>query len=237
MGRRELLRIEDEIEVHFKSFDQFFQEYTRNLSKGGIFIKTKKPFPVQTVLEIKLFLPDEKKPVSVVGEVVHIITEETAKKRGWDAGIGVHFVDYDEEAKERIERYVQKKFAENPQIKADRRKHKRTAFKIKVKFPNAKTLLEEFAKDISEGGIFIPTNYLKPVGEIINVTLVHPETGEHLELEGKVIRVVTEEDAKRAGETKKVPGMGIKFVNLTKEQEEAIEKFLAVEYPLESDEE
>jgi type IV pilus assembly protein PilZ len=234
MGRRELLRIEAEIEIHFKNFEQFYKEYAKNISKGGIFIKSNNPLPPQTIIEIKIFLPDDKEPLDVVGEVVHIIEPEIAQQRGWDPGMGVHFVDYDEEMFKRLEKYIDSQADEKPQAKVDRRRHQRTTTRMKVKFPDLTTLLENYAKDISQGGIFIPTTDPKPVGVTITLTLVHPENGEEVEINGEVVRVVTEKEAKEHKDRKLVPGMGIKFVNLEHDQQLSLEQFLAVEYPLDS---
>jgi len=236
MGRRELLRIESEIEVHFKTFNQFYKEYTKNISKGGIFIKTENPLPPQTAIEIKLFLPDEPEPLEAVGEVVHIIEPELAREKGWDAGMGVQFVDFEETMQAKLEKYINKRLKENPHLLQDRRKHPRASIRMKVRFPDLSTLLEKYAKDISQGGIFIPTNDPKPVGTVMNLTLIHPDTGEEVEVQGEVVRVVTEKDVFENKEKKLTPGMGIKFINLTPEQETALERFLAVEYPLDIEE-
>src|SRR4030042_1477104 len=106
MGRRELLRIESKLEVEFKNFDQFFQEYTRNISLGGIFLKTTKMVPIQTVVEIDLKLPDREQTITLVGEVVHAIDPQTAKEQGWEPGLGIHFVDFEEVGKEVLAQYV-----------------------------------------------------------------------------------------------------------------------------------
>jgi len=232
MGRRELLRIQAEIEVHFKSFDQFYREYTKNISKGGIFIKSDNPLPPQTVLEIKLFLPGVKDPIDSVGEVVHTIDPELAKDRGWECGMGIHFIDFADAVQDKLDKYVDVQANEKPEIKSDRRKHPRSTIRMKVKFPDLTTLLENYAKDISEGGIFIPTTDPKPVGVTINLTLIHPETKEEIELDGEVVRSVSEREAREQKAKKLTPGMGIKFVNLDRRQQNALEKFLAVEYPV-----
>ena len=232
MGRRELLRISAEVEVHFKNYDQFFKEYSKDISKGGIFIKTEEPFKPQTVLEVKLFLPGEKEPLNAVGEVVHIIDPETAQERGWEPGMGVHFVDFEETMQNRLIKYIAMQAQKKPEIIKDRRRHPRTSIRIKVRFPDLTTLLENYAKDISQGGIFIPTNDPKPIGTVINLTLIHPETEEEVELEGEVVRVVSETDVQIYKEKKLVPGMGIKFVNVSQEQQKALERFVFVEYPV-----
>jgi len=237
MGRRELLRIQAEVEVHFKSFDQFYKEYAKNISKGGIFIKSNSPLPPQTVLEIKIFLPDDKDPVDAVGEVVHTIEPDISKERGWEPGMGIHFVDFPSSMQQRLSKYVDSKAKDIPGIKVDRRQHPRASIRLKVKFPDLTTLLENYAKDISQGGIFIPTTDPKPVGVVIGLTLIHPDNGEEIEIQGEVVRIVSEREARQQKGKKLVPGMGIKFINLEPHQQTAIQGFLAVEYPVSSEEE
>ncbi len=233
MGKRELLRIQAEIEIHFRSFDQFYREYTANISKGGLFIKSLAPMPPQTVIEIKLFLPEEEKPVTALGEVVHVISPEFAKDRGWDSGMGVHLIDFDQQTQKRLEKYIGRWAEENPRVIMDRRQHRRSVIRMKVRFPDLTTLLENYAKDISHGGIFIPTNDPKPIGIVITLTLIHPETGEEVELQGEVVRVVTEGEAREKKDQRLIPGMGVKFIQVSQEQQSALDKFLVVEYPLE----
>ena len=46
MEHRHHTRAPIELEVGYKRLNSFFAEYTRNISKGGTFIKTKKPLPI-----------------------------------------------------------------------------------------------------------------------------------------------------------------------------------------------
>ena len=46
--RRSNLRAAIELNVEYKRLNTFFADYTRNISKGGTFIKTDKPLEVGT---------------------------------------------------------------------------------------------------------------------------------------------------------------------------------------------
>ena len=177
MGRRELLRIETKLEVEYKNFDQFFQEYTKNISLGGIFIKTDKMLPAQSVLEIDLKLPGRSELIQLVGEVVHTIDPETAKERGWEPGLGISFVDFEELGKTALEQYVREVSQAHPhKITQDRRQSERAPIRLRVKFPNLRTLMEDYSRDISQGGIFIQTENPRGLGERFIISLVHPES-------------------------------------------------------------
>ncbi|MFO8056186.1 MAG: TIGR02266 family protein [bacterium] len=229
MGRRELLRIDAKVEVVFKSFDQFYREYTKNISKGGLFIKTRNPLKPQTVIEINLKLPEREDPLNLVGEVVHVIDPETADAQGWDPGIGVQFVDFEEGAHQELEEYVASLYKEEPDTRTeDRRRHSRRAVRLKVRFPSEDVLQQDYSEDMSRGGIFIQTNKARQVGDQFILTLVHPTTGRELEIPGEVVRVSTE-DPQVPGS---VTGMGIRFLEMDREKHKAIEEFLGLAPPV-----
>ena len=47
---RQAVRAPIELKVDYKKLNSFFADYTKNISKGGTFIKTKKPLPIGTRL-------------------------------------------------------------------------------------------------------------------------------------------------------------------------------------------
>jgi type IV pilus assembly protein PilZ len=75
-----------ELKVDYKKLNSFFADYTKNISKGGTFIKTKKPLPIGTRFLFKLTVPQRKEPFELLGEVVWSTTE------GEEPGMGIRFV-------------------------------------------------------------------------------------------------------------------------------------------------
>ena len=59
-----------ELKVDYKKLNSFFADYTKNISKGGTFIKTKKPLPIGTRFLFKLTVPQRNDPFELLGEVV-----------------------------------------------------------------------------------------------------------------------------------------------------------------------
>jgi type IV pilus assembly protein PilZ len=88
---REHARAPIELKVDYRKLNAFFADYTKNISKGGTFIKTKKPLPVGTRFHFHLTVPRRPVPFELVGEVVWATSE------GEGAGMGIKFV-YAEEA-------------------------------------------------------------------------------------------------------------------------------------------
>ncbi len=91
------------LQVRFRTASEFVQEHAVNLSRGGIFIRSEDPPPVDTAVEVELLLPDGGPPVTSGGIVVHRQPPAAAKV----AGVGVQFVDASDAFRERIDRYME----------------------------------------------------------------------------------------------------------------------------------
>src|SRR4029434_4844135 len=75
-----------ELKVDYKKLNSFFADYTKNISKGGTFIKTRKALPVGSRLLVRLAVPGRPAPFELAGEVVH------AAVGGEAPGMGIRFV-------------------------------------------------------------------------------------------------------------------------------------------------
>ncbi|MEO8702796.1 MAG: TIGR02266 family protein [Kofleriaceae bacterium] len=62
-----------ELKVEYKRLNTFFADYTKNISRGGTFIKTSRPLPVGTEFLFKLFVPSRETPLTIHGEVQRIV--------------------------------------------------------------------------------------------------------------------------------------------------------------------
>jgi type IV pilus assembly protein PilZ len=83
--QRQHRRAPIELKVDYKKLNSFFADYTRNISKGGTYIKTKRPLPVGTRFLFRLTVPGRPLPFELSGEVVH------EGPSGGDAGMGIRF--------------------------------------------------------------------------------------------------------------------------------------------------
>ncbi|MBL8919010.1 MAG: TIGR02266 family protein [Myxococcaceae bacterium] len=83
---RQSARAPIELKVDYKKLNSFFADYTKNISKGGTFIKTKKPLPIGTRFLFKLTVPQRNDPFELLGEVVWSTIE------GEEPGMGIKFV-------------------------------------------------------------------------------------------------------------------------------------------------
>lgn len=75
-----------ELKVDYKKLNSFFADYTKNISKGGTFIKTKKPLPIGTRFLFRLSVPQRESPFELLGEVVW------SKGDVEEPGMGIRFI-------------------------------------------------------------------------------------------------------------------------------------------------
>ena len=96
-----------ELKVDYKKMNSFFADYTKNISKGGTFIKTKKPLTMGTRFLFKLTIPHRPEPFELLGEVVW------AKADGEEPGMGIRFIYSTEAQRAEFETVVEKLMAES----------------------------------------------------------------------------------------------------------------------------
>jgi type IV pilus assembly protein PilZ len=105
---REHARAPIALRVEYKKLNSFFADYTKNISKGGNFIKTKKPLPAGTRFIFELTVPSCGIPFALTGEVVWV-----GRGDGAGMGMGIRFVWSDEAARGGFERAVERLMAES----------------------------------------------------------------------------------------------------------------------------
>ena len=105
--RRRHPRAPIELKVEYKRLNSFFADYTRNISRGGTFIRTKRPLDVGTEFVFRLVVPRLEKPLELHGRVQWVVTAEDADDER-EPGMGIGFI-YDSEAdRERIAGIVER---------------------------------------------------------------------------------------------------------------------------------
>ncbi len=104
--RRDESRAAITLKVDYKRLNTFFADYTKNISKGGTFIRTNKPLALGTEFVFVLTVP-EPQPVhlELTGEVKRIVTEAEAAP-DQPAGMGIQFVFKDAGEQDRVSSFV-----------------------------------------------------------------------------------------------------------------------------------
>ncbi len=225
-GRRGEVRVKARLKVKFKSFSSFITEYTHNISKGGIFIRTTQPCELRDKVEVVLVLPDTDQEVLLKGEVMHVIPESEATDQ-FPAGMGIQITEIRQEYLSLIDDFIAKKLEQEGVDGLGRREHKRYPSRLRVRFGSKQALVDEYLQNISHGGIFIQTKNQRNINELIDIVLIHPTTGEEFKLMGEVVRVVTGEDVKQNPRLKE--GMGVRFVDMDEFHQRQIDLFIGAE--------
>ena len=87
------------INKEFENFDAFIHEYVTNISRSGVFIRSKKPLEIGTRVNLKFtVITNDIEAIQGVGEVVRV--EEDPP------GMGVVFVELSHYSKALIERLL-----------------------------------------------------------------------------------------------------------------------------------
>jgi len=105
--RRASQRHPIELKVEYKRLNTFFGDYTKNISKGGTFVRTTKPLEIGTELVFALAIPKLDAPVKLLGKVMWIIPEEKATEEA-PAGMGIGFQWSSEKERLAFEEIVEK---------------------------------------------------------------------------------------------------------------------------------
>lgn len=96
------------LQLRFRSRDEFVQQYTENISAGGLFITTDQVIERNTVVEIAMFVPDLAREISVKGRVVYSLDEAAAARFGYAKGIGIQIVELGEADRGLLDEYMAK---------------------------------------------------------------------------------------------------------------------------------
>ncbi len=103
---RKNVRVPVVLPVQYNSSGKSFNAETYTLSQEGVFIKTPKPLPISSELEVQFILPGDKKDISIVGEVVHQSTMGDTDNSHVLSGMVVIFKDIRDRDRRRIDRFV-----------------------------------------------------------------------------------------------------------------------------------
>jgi type IV pilus assembly protein PilZ len=100
-----------ELKVEYKKLNTFIADYTKNISKGGTFIKTDRPLKIGTEFVFKLFVPSRSDPFTLRGSVAWIHSADTPPPPSIqpvpERGMGIRFLYTDDSQKRAFEVVVE----------------------------------------------------------------------------------------------------------------------------------
>ncbi len=113
---------------------------------------------------------------------------------------------------------------ERPSWSGDRRSSPRIAIEAELGFESETNFFNGFSEDLSDGGLFIATYNLLPIGCEITVKFGLPE-GREITADARVVWV-------REPHGDVTPGMGVQFVDLGGDDHAAILRFIEERPPV-----
>jgi type IV pilus assembly protein PilZ len=97
------------LRVDYKRLNTFFADYTKNISKGGTFIRTTKPLDVGTEFVFVLSFPSKEDQLKLRGEVMWVTAEADADEQaGKPPGMGIRFLFAKESEKQDVLDFVER---------------------------------------------------------------------------------------------------------------------------------
>lgn len=114
-------RLQHELLVAYRTVDGFISDWAVNISRGGIFINTRTPLAAGTLVRLIISLPDTQFPFELMGRIARV--NEFDNPSNQVPGMGIEFVNVDDEKRARIERFVERLRKELPET--NRRKVQR----------------------------------------------------------------------------------------------------------------
>jgi uncharacterized protein (TIGR02266 family) len=100
-GPKKLVPRDDRVTINheFSSVDEFVAEYVTNISRSGVFIKTKQPLPIGTKVNLKFtVIMEELETITGIGEVTRVQQDPP--------GMGVVFVELESHSQDLIAKLI-----------------------------------------------------------------------------------------------------------------------------------
>lgn len=92
--------------MEYKRVNTFFSDYTKNISRGGTFIRTEKPLAIGTEFVFALTVPLLADPLRLRGRVKWVVPADAATEQS-PPGMGIEFVYRDDADRASTEQIVE----------------------------------------------------------------------------------------------------------------------------------
>jgi len=105
----------------------------------------------------------------------------------------------------------------------DRRNAPRASVALIIEYASLEQFCQDYARNLSLGGIFIETRTPLPVGASLELSFSLPESAELIKSTGRVVRTVT---AEQAANLEGRPGMAVQFEDLSEAHKRVIDQLV-----------
>ena len=94
------------LKISFPDLNEFQSVYSKNISKGGMFLATPKPLGKGTRVLVRLMPPGVTRPFEIEGEIAHSVDTPTAIKKKCTPGMGIKFINLNTALKAALDHYI-----------------------------------------------------------------------------------------------------------------------------------
>ena len=101
-NRRRSERVGLVVRVDYKTVDELFSEFARNINEGGMFVETEAPPDPGSQVALQFRVPGSDEPIQVMGRVVRASVGD----RDEPPGMGIEFENLDGQSRELINQLV-----------------------------------------------------------------------------------------------------------------------------------
>lgn len=198
------------VRLRFADAKLFREFYTKDVSRGGVFICTPQPLPEGSEVELLLALPLGGE-LRLEGRVARSAAPgpQTAPDA---AGMGVEFTNLTHEKRAEINRHLEEMMSRrSPSEKLGR---VRPVSAAQVRYDSPLDFVKVVRGELRHRRLFVGTDEPRPVGTQLQVFLQAPQIPDGASLSGEVERIVRREDSERDGG---LPGMFLRLTDITDE--------------------
>lgn len=202
----------------------------KDVSFNGMFLPTSRDFALRQLVKLDTTLPWQDLLLSMHGMVVHLARSESAEV--YSHGVGVQFFGMGKDDREAWERFVEQvrqgvaalddegwlARVRMPEIPPEKRQFGRFVALLEVRADTLGQLVTMYTRDVSKGGMFLRTEATFAIGDLLHLSIVHPDTDEIFKLRGLVRRCVQDHG---------VQGVGVEFIGMTDGKREEFWRFVS----------
>ncbi len=181
------------------------QGFSTNISNTGMFIATSHPVPQGN--RVRLEVCTENNGFVVEAKVARTRRSVQALQSVRHAGMGVRFLG--------VEDLVGELF---PDICSERapapKPAPRPAAGFRVRYPTLESFLEVYRRDISTGGLFVPTGKPAPLNEVVTIAIgLQGDPMEPLQLKARVVHRLEPNGTDMVQGANLMSGMGVELLD------------------------
>jgi uncharacterized protein (TIGR02266 family) len=207
---------------------RFVELHSRNLSQGGMFLQTPQPAAPGTVVRFEVLLSNGERVLRGTAQVIWTRSPQQAAAQVRPPGMGVEFRMLDEPSRALLERELARLKQRSAEAggdagagEAERRRRPRVlvGMRVDVRCPDRQAFIQGYALNVSTGGVFVRTREPQPVGTRLQFDFRTADGRSALRGLGEV---VWHAPPSMPDQRPRIPGMGIRFVELDRESQRVV---------------